>query len=124
MSASDARSFVKELMKDESLRGELNDRLDLTEDHNFDEEVVREGMAEVVPDLAAEHGYDFTAEEGFEAFDVLRNELGGEELSDTELEQVAGGSDKGHDVAVSIFSAGIACAVSSAQQGREGKECM
>lgn len=91
MSESEAREFLKTLITDDSLREELNNRLDIDSDGPPDEDVVRDEMAEVVPGLAVEYGYEFTAEEGFEALDTVRDRMTSDELTDVELEQVAGG---------------------------------
>lgn len=128
MSFEDARAFVRGLVEDKSRVERLRNRL--TEDvgnfDEWDEENLRERMAEVVPEFAEEHGYDFTAEEGFEALEKLRAEMESGELTDAELERVSGGDAKseGEVRAISFTTIGIGCAVySSEESGSDDLSC-
>lgn len=119
MSQDEARAFLKKLMKNEELYEELGDRHELDASEEPTEQMVREEMARVVPGMAAEHGYDFTEEEGFEALNELVEEMNNEELSDDELEKVAGGKSPGGKMAFSLGTLGIGCAANSTQE-KEG----
>lgn len=90
MSTEHAEEFIRSLMGDQDLLQELNERVDLSGD--VSEEERRAEMGEVVPEMAAEHGYEFTADEGFGALESLRGDEG-DALTDQELERVAGGKD-------------------------------
>lgn len=76
-----------------------------------------------MPGFAAEHGYEFTAEEGFEALENLESRMSKSELTDEELENVAGGADKTakdyKEIAVSAYTVFIGCLVSVSQ----GSDC-
>lgn len=108
MSTKDAEEFIRSVMSDSSLLKEVNERVEFSQPGELSEEALREEMGQVVPGIAEEHGYDFTAEEGFEVLDNLRRDGDSDSLSDAELEQVAGGKD-GEEVALSVFSAGFGC---------------
>lgn len=114
MSYEQAEKFVRATMNDENLREELDDRLGSLGE--LDVEEARDRLGDVVPDFAEEHGYDFTAEEGFEALEALGESLDSEELSDEELEQVAGGKQgptRAHAITLSVMTAGAYCAIES-----------
>lgn len=68
MPENDAEAFVKTVFKDDSFRQALENRLDLTEDLDFNSEELRDRTAETITGFAAKYDYEFTAEEGFEAF--------------------------------------------------------
>lgn len=91
MSLEEAQRFINRIFTEESVRKEFERRLESLPDQDekpgFDHEVV----AQVAPDYASELGYEFTAEEGFEALRKVRNTEGSDQLSDEELEGVAGG---------------------------------
>lgn len=126
MSTEDARKFVRELMTNDALRGEVDERLDV-ESGDPDSTAsgdLRAELARVIPGFARERGYDFTVEEGFEALRSIREEQRDGELSDAELERVAGGKNTNHKRnAVSMFSIGIACTVSAIQDRNEQDSC-
>lgn len=88
MSLEAARNFVEMIHDDEALRRTLEDRLKISEE---DPEQLRRRLAEVVPVVGEKRGYDFTAEEGFEALEDFREALADGELSDEDLQRVAGG---------------------------------
>lgn len=113
MSETQARAFIKELLQNDELFAALKENIDLSDEEDPDPETVRERMADVVPGLASKHGYEFTADEGFEALEELGENLESGELSDDELEQVAGGKSSGAVIAGSVLSAGLGCAVGS-----------
>lgn len=114
MSATQARAFITMLLQNDELFAELKRKVDLSDEQEPDPDTVRRKMAEVVPGLAARHGYEFTADEGLEALDEIGSNLESGELSDDELEQVAGGKESRDGIiAGSVLSAGLGCAVGS-----------
>lgn len=113
MSETQARAFIKELLQNDELFAALKENIDLSDEEDPDPETVRERMADVVPGLASKYGYEFTADEGFEALEELGENLESGELSDEELEQVAGGKSQESIIAGSALSAGIACGIRS-----------
>lgn len=128
MSTSNAKPFIKALMTDGELLRELQERHDLDPSEDPDEETIRGTMGNLVPELAAEHGYDFTAEEGFEALGEIQGSVEPEELSDLELEQVAGGKSDSmkRKLGISIGTMGVGCAIESAHDASFGnaEQCM
>lgn len=115
MSSSDAKRFVNTIAEDEELLDQLEDELEISSEGNLDAESLRERVEEVVPEFAREHGYDFTAEEGFEALLELQGEAASDELSTEELEQVAGGKNGQQTGAAvnSTLTVGLGCAILS-----------
>lgn len=130
MSQSDAKAFVKKLIGDEELRNRLNNEIPDNHDDETTADDVRDLLARVVPDFAKERGYDFTAEEGFEALETIRNEIRSDELSNVELDQVAGGKSrlKKSQIAAGVTSAvslGFGCVIKSIYDAADGREgCM
>lgn len=120
MSINEARKFIRKLIREPGFREELEQRLPLDPSGDPEGEI-RSAMAEVVPVLASEHGYDFTAEEGFDALETLRENFENEELSDDELERVAGGKDS-MKIVTSVISAGIICGAISATAATDDLE--
>lgn len=124
MSREEARQFVRKLLGDESLRERVEERLELeqSDPEVVDDEELRERLVRVVPEFAAEHGYDFTPEEGFEALEELRAEMESGELTDAELERVSGGDakTKGELWAISFAGIGVGCAGYSIEEPGTG----
>lgn len=120
----DAEKFVRNLYDNEDVREELNDALELSDDEEVGPEEIRRRMEDVIPAFASERGFDFTAEEGFEAVDTLSGQGESDELSDRELEQVAGGKSEASNIATSVLTAGIGCAISSiVGAAKDGQTC-
>lgn len=121
MSYKQAKEFIQAISQSNELREELENRLDSSGAN--EPEKVRQRLAEIAPSFGAEHGYEFTAEEGFEALENLESRFSESELSDEELENVAGGADKTaqdhKENAVSVFTVVIGCLVSASK----GAEC-
>lgn len=124
MSRADADEFVKVFLSEESLQDELNDRVEV-EQTDVDEEGFRNRVGNVLPSLGSEHGYDFTAEEALEVFEQIRRDVESNELSEEELEEVAGGlSDNGTiTLGLSLGSLGFICAVLSFKYEVEDHNC-
>lgn len=91
MSLEEAQRFINKIFTEESVRNEFERRLESLPDKDENSGFDHEDVAEVAPDYASELGYEFTAEEGFEALRKVRNAEGSDQLSDEELEGVAGG---------------------------------
>lgn len=121
MSQQEAEAFIKEVINDDSIREELDDRLGL---ESVDKSDIRDRMGDVVPDFASEHGYDFTTEEGFEALETIHGKIQSEKLSDDELEQVAGGESKTKNLRLSIGTIGLGCAAASIEDAVDNDKCM
>lgn len=111
----DAKKFVKDMFRNDSMREALTNRLDVSEQDELEPDDLRKTMAEHVPQFAEEQGYDFTAEEGFEALESTIAKMESEELSDAELEQVAGGKSQWEKqrIGLSVGSVGVGCALVS-----------
>jgi predicted ribosomally synthesized peptide with nif11-like leader len=99
MSIENARAFYEKVKGDQSLQQRIG-------------ELAKEKPAEtevIIIKVAAENGFSFTLEEMKAVIAEVAPEGG--ELSDAELEAVAGGGGKSAAIAASIFSVGIACAI-------------
>lgn len=127
MSREDAREFVRKLLEAETLRERIEERLELSESDSgtVDSGELRDRLARVVPEFAEERGYDFTADEGFEALRAIGENQQSTELSDAELEGVAGGAkEQNHKKnALSLFTIAVACTVSMAQDMHQSNSC-
>lgn len=124
MSRDDAERFVKDVAETEELRKELAERLNFSNNEDLSADAVRERMARVAPEFASEHGYEFTAEEGFHVIEEI-TEVESDELSDGELEEVAGGKpmDAGDVMAgigTTIVTVAVGCLVSLGQEVENG----
>lgn len=127
MSLDEAEQFIRDLMGDEELRRKFDERLGFDDPSEVPgEEVLRERMASVVPEFATEHGYEFDSEEGFQALDEVRVAVKSGELSDEELDHVAGGKPQNKKTAIgltSASSAGIICGLVTAVDAAMGERC-
>jgi predicted ribosomally synthesized peptide with nif11-like leader len=91
MTTASAVSFIEKLDTDPTMRGELSAQVgDVTKISSDDR-----SSGEALVSFGASHGYDFTAVEIRDAYkSVLEKQLvnAGRELSDAELDTVAGGA--------------------------------
>lgn len=90
MSIEAVTKFTNKLAEDESLQQELKSIIG----H-------KEGLAasQTVSEMGAKHGYKFTAEEAQEVREfILISESDDDELTEEELEAVAGGGDTGRRI--------------------------
>lgn len=120
MSKQQAEAFVTKVLEDEELRDELDETLGFDDNQEEpSEEELRSRLAEIVPEVASDHGYEFTPEQGFEALATLLDDRADSELTDEELEGVAGGRLKSSAEvdAMSVLSIGIGCIAYSAEKG-------
>lgn len=85
MSTEQAQSFIEELEDNKSLQNEVKSLIQSGNDSELEPEKI---MQQII-DLASNHGYDFTAEDYKSAVSNRQEQEG--ELSDADLEQVAGG---------------------------------
>lgn len=85
MSTDQAQSFIEELEKDESLQNEMKSFIQRGNDSELDAEEILQKII----NFASDHGYEFTAEDYKNA--VGNRQEQESELSDADLEQVAGG---------------------------------
>lgn len=128
MSSEDAQNFVNRIFREESLRNELNERIEVQSSSGDTEpSELKEIMGEIVPEYAAEYGYDFTSQEGFDALEELQETMQvDEELSEAELEQVAGGKSQEGKlmIGISVVSLGAGCGIVSIYEGDSGSDEM
>ena len=106
MSMENARKFYEKVSTDKVLQQKVG-------------QLIKEDpkkMGAVIIKTAKENGFEFTEEE-MKAFMTEKAKLvnPGQELSDSELESVAGGA-KRHWIVESIASIGTSCAVSAASR--------
>ena len=106
------KELYEKVAKDSNLLAKFNAIMKETGDAKFSEKLTA---------FAKEAGYEVSVEEAQKFFKALSEEKAGQ-LSDSELDMVAGG--KGLDfIADSIGSLGFSCAVNSIQGRVEGRSC-
>lgn len=85
MSTEQAQSFIEELEENESLQDEMRSLIQGGNNNGLEAEKILQKII----DFASDHGYEFTAEDYKSAVNNRQEQEG--ELSDADLEQVAGG---------------------------------
>lgn len=108
MSQQQVKKFISDLNDNEELQQKLKDALDIDGDEETES---NERMHEIVKQttaFATDQGYDFTADEYRAVLTSKHVEAKGE-LSEEELEQVAGGMSDAGIIAISAVTLTFGC---------------
>lgn len=89
MSKEQVKAFIRELHNNKSLKTELESSLDVEEGAIIDSEEDADEIIDQIVGFAANNGHEFSGEEYKSVIIELKKENG--ELSDNQLEDVAGG---------------------------------
>jgi len=113
--------FLEELNSNEKLQQQLNEHLDIKSGETEESDKLKEQILHQITDFAKDQGYDFSADEYQTTLKSMQ-----EELSEEELEKIAGGGIFDGIVATnSWLTDGVGCAIiSAAESSVKVKDCM